>query len=88
MPENKRRRNKKKARSGGREDVLEPAIPFLHVCLIGAYLLYCGAYQARAGSERLLHGTEDQRISPAQVAEWIDEKIDLLFYRYNGRIEP
>ena len=57
-----------------------------HFALLCAFLLACGAYEARAGSERLWHGEKQQLVTPQQAAEWISEKWDLLFYKGNDRI--
>lgn len=58
-----------------------------HISLLCAFFLACGAYEARAGSERLWHGEEPRRVTLGDVGAWIEEKWDLLFYGRDGRIE-
>ena len=59
-----------------------------HVLLLAAYLLLCGVFYVKNGSERRWHGESEPLIGVSEVINWIEEKWDLFLDEIGDKIKP
>lgn len=84
------RKNKGKKSVGdyrGRVKKRLRAFYLVHIALLAVYLLVCGVFFARSGSEALWHGESAPVIVFSDVKAWINEKWDLFLDEIGDRIK-
>ena len=85
---NKPKRKKNVGSYREREKERLRVVYLIHAALLAAYLLLCGVFYAKNGSESMWHGEGATLLGAEDVKTWLDEKWDLFLDRIGDKIKP